>query len=162
MLSIVFELRIGEDENEQPIYVEFPRERRFSFLEAAVERTFESLEYMGWTGDDPTEFAGGKGFNLGEKEVDVTLQYGRPYIDDKGRAWGEAPEIAWINPLNGIRGKKIAADDLKAWGASLAAERRKKRKAQQVAAKAVGANGTGANVKAPDFQTTDPDEQIPF
>lgn len=161
MLHIIFALRVGVDENKEPVYVDFPREKRFSFTESAIDRTYESLGYMGWHGDDLRELIGENSFDLGKVEVEVTLDYGQPYVDEKGRTRQAQPEIAWVNPLGSIRGQKMDADELDDWCANMASMRRSKRGTSSAAARVVAEGAKSHGNAAPDFKADSGDE-IPF
>jgi hypothetical protein len=76
------------------------------FTTDTAERTLESLQHCGWTGDDPSVFANGlNGLDKNEVELVVEMQ---PYQGtDPEKAGNEYPKVRWVNRVGSGGGKFI-------------------------------------------------------
>lgn len=69
------------------------------FTENTNERTIQSLLFMGWQGEDPSEFADGELHGLDANEVDIVVE-----IEEYENAEGElrhSPRVQWVNRPGG-------------------------------------------------------------
>ena len=66
-----------------------------SFTEKAIDRTLESLRYLGWKGDDLSNLQG-----VGTSEVTVVIEHGE---DPEGKL---RARVKWINSGGGLAVKK--------------------------------------------------------
>lgn len=124
MLAVLFEIKTGVDGHGNAVWHDFPRPKNLAFTDKSEERSFESLKYMGWNGNDIMDLAkNGGGIN---QEVDVTIQMSGEWEDTKGKKRPPSPEIAWINPISGIRGEEIATPILASWAAKMNEKRKAK------------------------------------
>lgn len=80
----------------------------YGFLsEKALERSIESLRYMGWKGDDISDIQGL------EDEVDLV-------IEDEEYQGKTTTRVRWVNKIGGVNLKApLTGDDAKSFGASL-------------------------------------------
>jgi hypothetical protein len=85
-VGVMFEV-VGGDFNGQKLKWE-------GYLtEKTAERTLESLQHCGWTGDDLSVFAKPEGAKLLTNEVDLVVEM-EPGIKDDGK---EYPKVQWVN-----------------------------------------------------------------
>lgn len=70
------------------------------FTEKTEERTFESLRYLGWAGDDLTDLRG-----IDANEVSITIGHEE---DEGGKTY---PRVRWINAAGGGLAIKDRMDD---------------------------------------------------
>lgn len=159
MLCVIFEIKTGIDADGKSVWADFPRAKNLAFTDNSEARSYESLGYMGWKGDDLSELAENGGPI--KEEVDVQIQMSSEWEDSKGVKHPPSPEIAWINPLNGIRGEKIDAPTLKDWAASMK-ERRKAKLAAAKPSEALKKVIHNSGGTAPGGFTPGADDDIPF
>jgi hypothetical protein len=75
------------------------------FTDKTVERTLESMRFMGWTGEDPTNPT-----NLDANEVEIVVEP-EDYTNDKGETKTRS-RVRWINRAGGLA-LKTRLDDAK-------------------------------------------------
>lgn len=104
-VGVMFEV-VGGDFNGQKVKWE-------GYLtEKTAERTLESLQHAGWTGDDLSVFAKPEGQALLTKEVELVVEM-EPYQgDDPSKADKEYPKVQWVNKAGS--GPKFAGSALDA------------------------------------------------
>lgn len=92
---------------------------RLFFTDAAVDRSVESLRYLGWTGDDIAKITDGVG-GLDANEVSIVVEH-ESYTDDKGQEH-QGARVRWINrPRSAMLGPRNAppAEDLARFASGL-------------------------------------------
>lgn len=79
------------------------------FTDATLERTIESLRYMGWKGDDPSDGLPG----LDANEVDIV-------VEDEEYEGKTYAKVQWVNRPGGLALKApLSEEKAKAFGASM-------------------------------------------
>ena len=70
------------------------------FTERTSERSIQSLQTCGWTGEDLSEFADGCIHGLDTNEVQIVVEL-EEYENDEGET-RTSPRVAWINRVGGF------------------------------------------------------------
>lgn len=84
-----------------------------------AERTIESLQYCGWSGDDLSIFASGALQGIDTNEVELVVEM-EQYEDNQTGETRESPKVQWVNrPGGGVQfaGEAVDAATAKAFGA---------------------------------------------
>lgn len=98
-VGVMFEV-VGGDFNGQRLKWE-------GFLtEKTAERTIESLQHCGWTGDDLSIFSRPEGSKVLTTEVELVVEMEAYQGDDPSKAGREYPKVQWVNRAGG--GPKFA------------------------------------------------------
>lgn len=122
-----------------------------------AERTIESLQYCGWTGDDLGAFASGALHGLDTNEVELVVEM-EDYEDRETGEQRQSAKVQWVNrPGGGVQfaGEAVDAAKAKAFGA----------KFRGLALKLKAQNGAlpnGAKAPPPPAPQDINDDEIPF
>jgi hypothetical protein len=141
-VAVLVEVTDGPAKGEQLTWYGF-------FTDATVERTFESLRYLGWSGDDLTDLRG-----IDANEVTIIVEH-ETGSDNKVR-----PRVKWINAPGG----GLAMKDKMPENAARAFAQRMRGFAvasRNKAPKAAPANGTRPARPAPQNEPSPFDDEPP-
>ncbi len=87
--------------------------------EKTAERTLESLQNCGWTGDDVSVFAKPEGGKFLTNEVDLVVEMEKYQGDDPAKAGKEYPKVQWVNKVGSgpkFVGEKLDVAEAAAFG----------------------------------------------
>lgn len=129
------------------------------FTEKTSERSIQSLQTCGWTGDDLSEFADGMLHGLDTNEVQIIVEL-EEYQNDEGET-KTAPRVAWINRAGGFLNTSARLNDgaARAFGERMRGLVMKSKANMPRPAAKPGSAKASAPAPAP---AEDTDDEIPF